>query len=181
MLIWGRKKRSDSHHLGTRACARAQIYNIEPVLDQSSAPHVDVVAEMGWTLLSSCFLPCLVNLNPACLCLCAHQSISAQAISSGPWGHHRRRLCAGALRESKIPKEPVGNQPLVTDPLLFTPSSWMSARCDATSRALPAICQLGQRIPACWSAQRHLSPTPCSAAGCEKCLSAPSTAAGIPQ
>lgn len=93
-----------------------------------------------------------INLNPACLCLCAHQSISAQATSSGQCSElgvrtPQKTFCASALRRSKIPKMPAGNQALVIDPYLSPhPPGCPPA---ATSGALPAICQPGQRIPVC--------------------------------
>jgi len=164
-MLMRRRRRRDGHRLGTRACAGAQIalpHNIMPVLHQSSAPHIAVglgkcvcsapqQEEMGLTPLSLCYLPAPINLNPARLCLCAHQSISAQATSPGPYRELEvrtpyKKFCASALRRTKIPKEPAGNRALVIDPLLVPPSSCVSA-C-ALSRALPAICQLGQRIPA---------------------------------
>lgn len=145
MIRW---RRRDSHHLGTKACAGAQIslpYNTMPVLYQSSAPHITVVLgkcvspapeqeEMGLTPLSSCFLSCPVNLSSACPCLCAHQSISARATSPGLCSESgvrtpRRRFRTDALRGSRTPKEPAGNRALVIDPHLSPPSSWMSACC----------------------------------------------------
>lgn len=78
------EEEEDGHHLGVRARAGALIsvlYSIMPILYHCLAPHIAVVLgkcvcpapeleEMGSTP-NAHMLPCPVNLNLKCSCLCA--------------------------------------------------------------------------------------------------------------